>query len=164
MSNINMKHDGSLSSILNGKNTPCVFSRTLLTTPSPKRRVSNGRQSQSSVRVTSFYSQQARRRTPKNKQHDDRAPHLDRTNGVLLYHTTLAHGAQVGRGQVRSTRCVRAFFLLLSRVCACVLRLTLLYFHSEAEGAICGEQKDQEIEPLVRVRELDRGYRTYHIV
>ena len=142
MSNINVKASSSvglLSSILNGKNTPCIFSRALLTTPSPKRRVSNGRQSQSSVRVTLFYSQQARRRTPKNKQHDDRAPHLDRTNGVLLYHTTLAHGAQVGRGQVRSTRCVRAFFLLLPRVCACVLGLTLLYFHSEAEGAICGE-------------------------
>ena len=36
-------------------------------------------------------------------------------------------------------------------------------FHSEAEGAICGEQKDEEIEPhwWCAFRELDRGDSTH---
>ncbi len=88
------------------------------------------------------YIDSRRRRTHK-KQHADRASHLDRTDGVLLYHTTPPYGAQAGRGQVRPTRYVCSLGLLALRP-ARVRWLTL--FHSEAKSAICREQKDKEIE------------------
>jgi hypothetical protein len=113
------------------------------------------------VRVASFYSRQAL--TKKNKQHADRAPHLDRTNGVLLYHTTPTHGAQAGRGQVRSTRYVCALGVYITRVRVCANDCVSL-FHSEAKGAIRGEQKDEEIEAFGKLVVGDRGDSAYHIV
>ena len=124
--------------------------------PPPKRITRNEMAGKSKARcvITSSthpnHNDERLNKQTKKKQHADRAPHLDRTNGVLLYHPTRPHGPQAGRGQVRSTRyvcvCVSArFFIVITLLAAlrpsrvCVRVLKLFVFHSEAKSAICGE-------------------------